>query len=250
MRECGFPLPMRNLKASALAPSFCEAVWSLRVLDPALIGRIIPDRAREQQRWLRRIDQWRARTRHHREVVPDQLAWAAERLAKSGPLTYTQITTVADFMARGDRFNPSWGWARAEEEAVLWHDRITVERALRGTMFKPDSVVDAGLHPDRTTVEGHDFLALRTPLEITEEGAAMRHCVGSYIPSVINGRCHIVSIRKGEARLATAEFNGDFTLVQLKGKLNSEPAPDVKRAAEQYAKTLLSIGVRNGGGRW
>ena len=66
-------------------------------------------------------------------------------------------------------------------------------------MFQP--IVDA-VHDD----ERYEVITLAT--ELIKEGAAMNHCVGSYIESVNDGDCLIVRGRLNDERV-TIEFKYD-----------------------------------------
>lgn len=58
---------------------------------------------------------------------------------------------------------------------------------------------------------------------LTREGTEMSHCVGGYASQVKSGDSFIVSI-KGWGHRATAEFNRNGKLVQMKAKANNEPS--------------------------
>jgi hypothetical protein len=230
------PYPLRKLRASALFPSAGQLVLPFRAMDPAVLGRIVPDKPKAQRDWLGALVAWRRQMVMRRQPAETRFAWAAERmaLAKVGP---KDTGTVADFACSGEPFNEVWQWPRAEEEADRWHARLSVGQALRNSPVKPETPIDFGPHPDICEHMGFDFVALRTPLSLAEEGAGMRHCVGTYINTVMHGDCSIIAIRRGDARLATMELRKG-RIHQLKGRANSHPPADVHAAAASYARFL------------
>lgn len=252
MRAFKLAPPLRRLSGYGLAPGYTDLVLALSRLDPAVLGRIIPQKPGAQKRWLSACEGWRdhmmRKLRWSSKGLPDGLdtrfAWAAEAMALTG-VRRRDVGHVADFAVwntwRPEEapFNEAWGWPRAAEEAHRWHARLTVERALIGTPFKPDTRIDLGDHPEATDDdEGFEFLALRTPVALADEGGAMRHCVATYLNSVANGVSHIVSIRRGGTRVATLELDRAWSVVQCKGKANAEPAPEVIAAARAYAASV------------
>lgn len=238
MRTLGFPPPLRRLKGYAFVPSSRSVIEAMKALDPAMLGRVIPTKPGLQRRWLAACSAWRQHVwvRSPR-TGPDLIgfAWAVEAIARAG-VGPRDVEHVADFaMAADEHFNTAWKWPRAAEEAHLWHARLTVDRALKGTPFTRDTALDLADHPNVSDHDGFTFLALRTPLEICEEGAAMRHCVATYINAVASGKSHIVSIQHGGKRIATLELNRDWQRVQCKGKANAHPTGDVLTAADHFA---------------
>lgn len=74
--------------------------------------------------------------------------------------------------------------------------------------------------------------------EIIEEGKKLRHCVGSYIQSVIRGECKIVFLRQKdepEKPFVTIEISGG-NIRQARGYGNANPIYDARMALQDYAK--------------
>lgn len=238
MRAFGYPAPLRRLRGYAFVPSSRAVVDSMKGLDLAMLGRVIPERPGLQRRWLAACAAWRQHVwiRSPRSG-PDLVgfAWAVEMMARAG-VGPQDAGHVADFaIAPAEHFNTAWQWPRAVEEAHRWHARLTVDRALTGTPFTRETALDLAEHPNTADHDGFTFLALRTPLDICEEGAAMRHCVATYLNAVASGRSHIVSMQRGGKRIATLELNRDWQRVQCKGKANAQPGGDALTAADHYA---------------
>lgn len=237
MRAMGLAYPLRHIKASILFPKAAPILIELAKLDPAMLGRIVPKTSGLQRKWLQALAEWRRAFRRRNHDQNTHFAWAAEKIAL-GKVGSRAVTTVVDFIvAEPHAFNTAWLWPRAEEEAQRWHSRIKVSTMLRGTPFSADSLIDLGKHPDTFEAIGYTFTALRTPAAIADEGAAMGHCVASYITDVIRGGCHIVSVRKHGERIATLELR-KTSVAQLKGRFNAAPCSTTTSAAHFYAALL------------
>lgn len=234
MRAFNIAPPLRQLRASALFPSAAPSVWALSTIEPAVLGRIVPEKPGLQKRWLSAMVEWRAF--HGRRVRADsQFAWAAENISKAR-VERRAITEVADYIVSGQPFNTAWGWNRASDEATRWHSRIQLDQLLRGTPFKPETQLDLSEHPNVTERDDLFFVALRTPIDLAEEGSAMHHCVATYIQNVASGNSHIISIRDNERRVATAGFGRKWALIQLKGPCNAQVTAAIRGAAENYGR--------------
>lgn len=243
MAAVGMPLVLRRLSGGGFQPKHAPTIEALKVVDPAILGRVIPAMG-AQQRWLSSLQEWRYRTLRHRNHADEHFTWAVEQIAKHKVLP-RDVSHVADFAGQRDEtFNPSWQWPRAAEEAGRWHTRLNARRAVYGSGIAPDAVIDAGNHPDVARNDGYEFVALRTPEAIVEEGQAMRHCVATYVSAVIKGRSHIVSIRKAGARVATLELGPRWGVAQCKGKANAHPNGDVLTAADHYAFDIRKAAFR------
>lgn len=78
----------------------------------------------------------------------------------------------------------------------------------------------------------------KTADEVVTEGVKLRHCVGSYIQSVVNGECKIIFLRKKEELdkpFVTIEISGG-NIRQARAFANSNPPYDAKMALQDYAK--------------
>lgn len=240
MRDLGYPLPLRRLSPSALFPNHAVAIDWLKRSPPTLLGRIIPVKSGKQRKWLSALSKLCASFAFRRAGLSQAMFdWFAEQAALN---ELTDLGDMADFAIAASRdiagatFNIDWAWPRATEEAALWHDKLTCEQMLRGTPFSRESIIDAGDHPDTMDAMGLQFVALRTPGDIAQEGSHMRHCVASYIPRVINGDCHIVSLRREGERCATLELSKTWAVTQLKRRFNKTPSTLEDSASRFYAE--------------
>ena len=236
MAEFHMPYPLRRIAAASCEPKMFQVIAALAKMDPAVLGQIIPEATGPQRQWLRNLRDFNARLRQ-RGRSSETLAWAAVAMAAARPAK-GEAADMADFASSPDAtFNTAWRWKRATEEMHRWHSRLTVERALRGSPITPETVMDFGKHPDIASVDGFAFVALRTPLSLAEEGAAMRHCVATYINDVMRGKCSIVSIKRAGDRIATLELRGGL-INQIKGHCNADVSNETYAAAKAYALSL------------
>lgn len=238
MRAFDLQPVMRRLAGSALFPGAHDVIFALAKMNSAELGNLIPVRRGAQRAWLSNLADFRERmTRRCRK--PDQhFAWAARELGRH-KVGRGEATDMGDFASQeGAGFSDAWQWPRAVEEMARWHAQITVSKALNGLPIQPDTIIDLGPHPDTWDVDDYRFVALRTPTEIVAEGALMHHCVGSYLKTVLDGACHIVSVRRGEEHVATLEVRKG-KVEQLKGRFNAVPSQTVRALAQTYV-TLWS----------
>jgi hypothetical protein len=246
----GLPLPLRKLRPYALSPAARPALEALGRLDPVVLGRVIPAGAAAQRTWLARVGTWLARAaeRGGNDGRPDDraqalLVWACEHVLDAPARGPGSVPHVVDYALNGDgSFSTQWQWPRAVAEMALWHDRLHVADTLGRWRFQPTKRIDHGLHPDAVECAGLTFVALRTPAQILAEGAAMGHCVASYVDEVARGKCHIVAIRQGQRPLATLELSAKGRIVQVSGNGprtgNATPGPETRAAAREYARLV------------
>ncbi len=132
-------------------------------------------------------------------------------------------------------WQPSMGFGKAVEETEAWINRISSEVRLPPRRRGP------GRYSRSNALKGYYVVVLRTGAQLRAEGQAMDHCVGSYDRRVANGECIIVSIRRGQRRLATMElvrpkcgWHVPYGIAQLQGPSNTRPAPSVARVAKEW----------------
>lgn len=81
--------------------------------------------------------------------------------------------------------------------------------------------------------------------DIKDEAIQQNHCVASYIDYVIEGRCHILFLRKKDVMdksLITLEIRNK-RIVQARGKFNRETTTEEKEVLEKYNKKLGGLKV-------
>ena len=71
-----------------------------------------------------------------------------------------------------------------------------------------------------TRLNGYEIVPIANGADLYREGAAMRHCVGSYGSLVTRGDCYIYSVREDGKRVATAE------IIRADGRIRPSPKGD------------------------
>lgn len=245
MREFGLPLQMRQLHAGEIssmrANLFLDRLSLM--LTPSALAQAIPEERMAQSQWMAAIEAFddRARSRVQmramgREAYAERFAWAAPALARAiaAGETVDDAGDMVDFLVSPGRpFNPRWSWLQARERSLTWHRDNAAEQAdNRRLGFAADKLFDFAPFPLEANVMGLDFVALRSVLELREEGRRMRHCVGGYHAELAHGH-RFYSIRRDGQRLATAQLV-ETTAVQVKGPLNAKPKAEVIRALGKF----------------
>jgi hypothetical protein len=237
----GAPAPIRKLTAQAVRMKDRAVIKELVRLDPSSLSQFTPS-AENQRLWLAGISGWLRLTPSRKsDRKRFSVAWAAKHLAQA-PTRCTMIDALVDFVARGDRpFNEAWSWDKAISEVEAWHARLNDQRSFEQLLRDKEqerllnTVICKAPLPDVASVDGFDFIVLRTGRALREEGITMHHCVASYAYHVDRGQCAIVSIRRDGVHLATLEINRKGVPVQIKAHCNQTPSADVRRAADAYA---------------
>ena len=94
---------------------------------------------------------------------------------------------------------------------------------------------------EELTVGAYAFRFLTNPLQVWEEGQAMRHCAHDLVPKCAAGVCWVVSVKRKGIRVATLELrlsNAQWRINQLWGKCNSDPKKVVWLCAFRLLKGL------------
>lgn len=233
MASVGIHTPLRKLKGYSIQPFMSLFVRELVDLDPSTLSQAIPEKPRAQRQWLSALRDWRYRLAQRGQSPKLHFNWIARHAHRCED---GQATDFADFVG----FHPSldvsrWSFEHMANEVQLWHDRLASERSVEGlgVGIRPDTVIDLSDWPDHAEVAGFEFFKLSTPSMLMEEGRRMRHCVATYIPQVMNGKCHIYSVRVGLRRMATVEIVGKRA-VQIKAFANKVPSKAVCEAADKF----------------
>lgn len=239
MAAVGVPYPLRKLCAYAITPMMSDFVRELADLDPSTLSQAIPAKPNQQRLWLTSMRDWRRRMRMHCRSASLGFSWFA-RHAHQCP--EHRAGELADFVIRHPDIDlDRWSMERMMNEVELWHDRVAADQSVTryGFSLTPNTVIDISDWPDHSEHAGFEFFKLATPGMIMEEGRRQRHCVATYIPLVMAGRCSLFSIRQEMRRLATVQIERG-RVVQIKAFANRAPSNPVRAAAEQFAKTGMS----------
>ena len=234
MASVGIHTPLRKLKGYAIQPYMSSFVRELIDLDPSTLSQAIPDKPRAQRQWLAALRDWRRVMAMRGKSGKLHFNWIARHAHRCED---GQATDFADFVGFHSSLDVSrWSFEHMANEVQLWHDRLAADRSVQGlgVGIRPDTVIDLSDWPDYAEVGGFEFFKLSTPSMLMEEGRRMRHCVATYIPMVMAGRCHIYSIRADLRRMATAEIIGS-RVAQIKAFANKIPSTAVRDAADKFA---------------
>ena len=115
----------------------------------------------------------------------------------------------------------TWNWMRS----VLFACRIAADG-------------DARHWAETRVQDGFEIVPLRSAADLIDEAQAMDNCLVRYLDRVLFGRSHIYSVRRDGVRFADIEVragrDGEGTLVQVCGPMNSDPAPAALEAARAW----------------
>lgn len=209
--------PLRKITGKALTGSNFELIMDLRTIPPSELAQMIPDGAKEQERWLRALRFVRSRTKRMLMSKSEPVwLWGArvmtDALAAGIATPENQFHSIVDFISRSNRpFNPSWTFRSALEAAEDWHRELRARNdaeqfSKRHGLKIGDQIDYSPLPNDAVEFAGLEFIPLRSGEALFLEGSAMRHCVASYAADVVLGRSRIFSIRKDGYRVATMEL--------------------------------------------
>lgn len=250
MKAYGCAPQLRALHPKALALVRWPVIRLLCGLPPSRLAPIIPTELREQDAWLKALTYWVDQTarRGHRDTMEPHFEWAARSLSFERGAPEEVVTAVADFFIeagrprpRGDaRIDPRWTFAQAATAAARWHEALNRELAERRTWSHRDDDFDrpvdyAPLWNEPFELGDFEVVPLRSGRELSQEGAAMHHCVGSYSREVRSGMSRIFSLRRDGRRVATVELggigHGRPSLYQVRGPCNAMPGREVIEVA-------------------
>jgi hypothetical protein len=215
--------PLRGLAASTISDGHFNwtAVRQLsRSVPPPMLGQAVPRIPCRQFDWLRAFATFNRATADKIGQRDRQCRWAAaafgQVLSRGECLPEPDdIVLAAKYLFAHPEFNERWSIERVLAQAAEWQRAREARRLRRllGDKLAPPDIIEV----DRLTL-----VALHTKAALLDEGRAMRHCVGSYFPSM--ELSFFYSVREHGRRVATLQIerSGDvFKIVQLQGPGNS-----------------------------
>lgn len=271
---CGFHL--RRLAPNVLHPVRWQTVYHLGRLPPSTLSQILPEARKDQDVWLRALTGWADHCERRCGNRWFRFDWAAVALRAVRRGEEDLADVVADLAIEAGRSEPRagavfdlrWTFAQAHAAAERWHAalgrHIAEQKVAQGLGVGFTDAVDyVPFRNEPVTVDGFEFVPLRSCEDLYLEGAAMRHCVASYSREVMAGTARIFSVRQDGRRVATMEldrpnevirepvgsiegvphyrFTGTSTpsktwrVVQLKGPCNARPMAGVEAACRRFA---------------
>jgi hypothetical protein len=238
-RLAGVPLWLRQVEP----PMFARALPALP--DSAELRRTIvnhlPRKAKHAPLWFETVS---AAARDGTEAFA---IWCARHLAhgdnKDLIVRRHLLALLAWYSEHGGtnghalieyQFRPSITVQGALARAKAWQTELELHLELGHA-----PVEDMWFAP--ATVDGYDFVPLRTEKDIREEAQAMRNCLRTYGYSVATGGARLWSIRKNGARVATLgakRTQPQFVCISEIKTARNKPAPDeVLQAAQRWSIT-------------
>lgn len=145
------------------------------------------------------------------------------------------------------QLDPKLTWVHLRRGQEAWHEEVQKREAKSGSGWK----AALGAWSDPKT--GWSAQELLTPTALSDEGKAMRHCVGGYSSQCSDGSSRIFSLKKNGIRALTAQFDlssgrclggelpmvkGSWRLKQNKGPCNAEPTHEGAAATAALAQAL------------
>jgi PcfJ-like protein len=239
-RQAGVPMWLRKLPPEAFAGPL--RTMPAGEMFARRIGNHLPKRPRDAAEWLRIVG-------FANEAAHEPFGlWVAKSLAghksrkrwrddKRLPLvalwawhSQRPETLAGSFIQR--RWTPAMTYGNALLSAHDWLSSIDIHVAFAGV-----EAMEPWLRPG--TCNGMDFLPVLSASGLIAEAAAMRHCVGDYARSIVDGDLQIWSVQRDGRRLATIEVSarqGQLLLGvgQLWGRQNETVAKDVALAVRQW----------------
>jgi hypothetical protein len=228
------PMPLRYIK-----PGIAHLATDVFCRHPELLN-FLPDTTEQQRIWLLVVN-WA-----FGKVDADFGVWTARHVPKIPGRRDQEvgsfISDIADWVRAGKPapwpppaghafvvrpFTPSMSLKTVTTLSAEWHE------AVAAAMDGPDAAFPPPWYPT-AKVGDFDILPIETSAELYREGAAMHHCVGTYVEAVQNGRCYVYSVRQADKRIAT------FALVRgaVSGELSEIRGPCNAQVPE---KTIAAV---------
>lgn len=206
---------------------------------------------------IARIDRWRQEYDHAtdaleamgNELVLPLLCDLARERGEEDPEAYAMERLWTSPSMAWELLGGDGSFARAVELSRRWHRS---ERDIAAALAGSDPREWPPLLPRPVELDGLVFASLHTSPQLGTEGAAMDHCVASYVSACLYSRSHIVGVTTPDGeRVSTIEFRTGASypqgieIVQNKGPRNRDPG----EAAREAGLALLGM-LRRGEAEW
>ena len=132
------------------------------------------------------------------------------------------------------------GWRWLVSKSLQWEEHKKVVLQLFGESWWVPAT--------ELTIGDFEFRFLSNPLEVWEEGQAMRHCAYDLVPRCEAGTSWVMSILRAGTRIATMELRltyAQWRIHQLRGKCNSLAKKAVWLSGLRLLKLLPNINNRH-----
>jgi len=128
-------------------------------------------------------------------------------------------------------------------QSAEWHE------AVAAAMDRPDATFPPPWYP-AAKVGDFDILPIEKSAELYREGAAMHHCIGTYIDAVQSGECYVYSVRQADKRIATfalVRCAVSAALSQIRGPCNAQVPEKTVAAVRRWLRAQPPLPSRSNG---
>jgi PcfJ-like protein len=250
------PMTLRHIK-----PGMAHLATDVFYQHPEFLN-FLPDTTMRQRIWLllvnwafHKIDAdfglWTARHvpeipgRRDQEIgsfISDIADWvSAGKPAPAGQGYGAPPPAGHEFVLRP--FTPSMSLKTVTTLSAEWHEKVAA------AMDGPEATFPPPWYP-AAKIGDFDILPIENSAELYREGAAMHHCIGTYVDAVQSNRCYIYSVRQADKRIATfalARCAVSAELSEIRGTCNAQ-VPDITIAAvRRWLRAQAPLSLRSNG---
>lgn len=173
----------------------------------------------------------------------DEVFWEGfiQLIINGGMFNLNKLTELIDYVREERRVNTNYSLKGRTLQSLfrqsdVWHNRFATSRASQ--VWKPSGIEGYRAEKKSEVVVLEELTESR---KLSEEGKAMKHCVGSYAFYCAKGKSAIFSLRKYSGGIlldimATIEVNLSLQrIVQAKAKMNKPINEEAKKYMELWA---------------
>jgi hypothetical protein len=226
----GVPMALRHVKPGA-------AHLASEYHNPELIVSM-PDSLSRMRTWLRVV-------RHAALTAGSEFGQWAAKNALEIPGSENEVLSfvhdVSDWVrasrARNELvmrpFSPTMSLRTVKALSAEWHEAVASHLNESKEAF-PEPWYPAA------TLNGVDIVPIDNSVDLYREGAAMRHCIGTYADEVKAGIYCIYSVRREGERIATAAVRiaaGQGQLSQIRGPCNAQVERGISATVERWVRS-------------
>lgn len=127
-----------------------------------------------------------------------------------------------------EKINWTWSKKRFEEQHNEWSTKVLTVTSMFDSELEVNEVFKSIQIPELELID--------TKVGLIQEGQRQKHCVGTYTQSVNNGSCAIFRYKNDW----TVQLSKELRILQMKGKMNSNPPDEVREDLELHLKNAKS----------
>jgi hypothetical protein len=121
--------------------------------------------------------------------------------------------------------------------SAKWHEAVASHMSGPNLAFPPPWYPAA-------KIGDYDIVPIDDSAALYLEGAAMRHCVGTYADHVQSGRLYVYSVRRASERVATfplAREAASAMLSEIRGPCNAQPDKQIVAAVRRWLRAQAPL---------